>query len=192
MSTTTNASGGADRAGPSEDELFEVLSNRRRRYTVHALERADGALEIGDVAERVAAWENDVDPIDVSYQERKRVYTALQQTHLPKMDDIGIVSYDKHRGTIEPRPGLEEVDVYMDVVRGREIPWSQYYLGLSGVALALVAAVAANSWPLGAVPDVGWMAAITVAFAVSASVHTYYSSTTRLGAREDPPEIEVR
>ena len=36
----------------SDDELFEVLSNRRRRYVVHALEEHGDTAEIGDVAEQ--------------------------------------------------------------------------------------------------------------------------------------------
>lgn len=175
-------------AGPSEDDLFEVLSNRRRRYVVHALEQADETMQIGEIAERVAAWEYDVEESELSYDERKRVYTALQQTHLPKMDDIGIVEYDKHRGTVEPQPGLEEVDVYMDVVRGRDLPWSHYYLGLAGIALSLVIAVGADIWPLILVPDLGWMAAITVSFVVSAAIHTHFDRQSRLGAPGVPPE----
>lgn len=189
VSITQSAPGEVGREGPTEDDLFEVLSNRRRRYAVHALEQAGESMEIGDVAERVAAWEYDVDRANLSYDERKRVYTALQQTHLPKMDDVGIVDYDKHRGTIEPRPALDDVDVYLDVVRGRDVPWSQYYLGLAGAALLLVGAVAAGVWPLALVPDVGWMAAIAVAFAVSAAIHTYYARGSRLGADGAPPEI---
>ncbi|MFW6265640.1 MAG: DUF7344 domain-containing protein [Halanaeroarchaeum sp.] len=180
--------GGAVSTGPSEDDLFEILSNRRRRYVVHALKQADEPMQIGEVAERVAAWEYDVEESELSYDERKRVYTALQQSHLPKMDDYGILEYDKHRGTIEPRPGLEEVDVYMDVVTGREIPWSQYYLVLAGLALTIVAAVGAGLPPLGAIPELGWMAAITVAFAVSAAVHTHFDRAARLGAPGAPPE----
>lgn len=159
---------------------------------VHALEQANETMEIGDIAERVAAWEYDVEESELSYDERKRVYTALQQTHLPKMDDVGIVEYDKHRGTIEPQPGLEEVDVYMDVVRGRELPWSHYYLGLAGIALAVVVAVVADVWPLVLLPDVGWMAAITVAFTVSATVHAVFDRTSRLGAEGRPPELIER
>ncbi|MGM0397469.1 MAG: DUF7344 domain-containing protein [Halobacteriota archaeon] len=192
MSTITGAPGGAVHEGPSEDDLFEILSNRRRRYVVHALEQADEPMRIGDVAERVAAWEYDVDESELSYDERKRVYTALQQSHLPKMDDIGIVEYDKHRGTIEPRPGLEDVDVYMDVVTGREIPWSQYYLALAGLALTLVAAIGAGIGPLEAIPELGWTAAITVAFGVSAAIHAYFERTSRLGSQGDPPELLER
>lgn len=178
------------RQPPSEDELFDVLSNGRRRYAVHALKREHGATDIGDVAEQVAAWEYDVDVEQVSYDERKRVYTALQQSHLPKMDDVGVVDFDKNRGTVEPTPALDDVEVYMDVVRGHEIPWSVYYLGLSGVGGSLMAAVWLGAWPFAMLPDVAWGVAVVAMFAVSAVAHTYYARGQRIGQTEDPPELE--
>lgn len=174
----------------SDDELFEVLANRRRRYAVHALKQeTSDAAELGDVAEQVAAWEYDVDIDQVSYEERKRVYTALQQSHLPMMDDAGIVEFDKNRGVVEPTTTLEDIEVYMEVVKGNEIPWSVYYLGLSGVAASTVLAVGLDAWPFHFLPDVGWMLAITVMFTVSAVIHTYYARGQRIGSPEKPPEL---
>lgn len=173
----------------SDDELFEVLSNRRRRYAVHALEATDGAAEIGDVAEQVAAWEYDVDVEGVSYEERKRVYTALQQSHLPMMDDAGIVEFNKNRGLVEPTESLNDIEVYMEVVQGNEIPWSVYYFGLSGVAASLTAAVGLGGWPFALLPDVAWATAITAMFAVSAVTHTYYARGQRIGETGKPPEL---
>jgi len=181
---------GDDVDPPSQDELFDVLSNRRRRYAVHALEREHGPVELGDVAEQVAAWEYDVDVEQVSYDERKRVYTALQQSHLPMMDDAGVVEFDKNRGTVEATPALEDVEVYMDVVRGHEIPWSVYYLGLSGVAASLMAAVWVNAWPFSLFPDAAWGVAVVAMFAVSAVAHTYYARGQRIGETEDPPGLD--
>jgi len=178
-----------EQSAPTEDELFDVLSNRRRRYAVHALKGMDSAAELGDVAEQVAAWEYGVDVEQVSYEERKRVYTALQQSHLPMMDDAGVVDFDKNRGTIAPTASLEDVEVYMDIVQGREIPWSVYYLGLSGVAVSLMAAVGAGAWPFTALPATAYGAAITAMFTVSAVAHTYFARGQRIGATDTPPEL---
>ncbi|WP_336038247.1 DUF7344 domain-containing protein [Halobacterium yunchengense] len=173
----------------SEDELFDVLANRRRRYAVHALKAEGETAELGDVAEQVAAWEYGVDVEAVSYDERKRVYTALQQSHLPMMDDAGVVDFDKNRGTVEPTAALEDVEVYMDVVQGHEIPWSVYYLGLSGVAASLTAAVWLNAWPFALLSDVAWLVAVVAMFAASAVAHTYYSRGQRIGETDEPPEL---
>ena len=174
----------------SEDDLYEVLANRRRRFAVHLLKReSEDSVEIGEMAERIAAWENEVEVAEITGSDRKRVYTALQQSHLPKVDDAGVVKFDKDRGTVEPTPALEGVDLYMDVVEGRDIPWSEYYLGLSGIAVALTAAVWAGAWPFTLLPDTAWTLAIAVAFAFSAATHYYYSGEMRVGDGDDPPEL---
>lgn len=172
----------------TEDEVFDVLSNDRRRFAVHALER-DEPADIGDLAEQIAAWECDVSVEEVNYDQRKRVYTSLQQSHLPKLDDAGVVEFDKSRGVVEPTPALDEVDVYMDVVRGNEIPWSEYYLGLSAVSVALLGAVWANAWPFVLLPDLAWATAVIAGFSVSALVHQYYADKLKIGSGEKPPEL---
>ena len=174
----------------SEDELFDVLANQRRRFALHLLKKeGDETVEIGDMAEQIAAWENGIDTAEITGNERKRVYTALQQSHLPKMDDAGVVDFDKDRGTIEPTPALTDVDLYMDVVEGKEIPWSTYYLGLSGVAVALTGAVWLGAWPFVLLPDMAWTLAIVVAFAFSAITHKYYTAEMKVGEPDEPPEM---
>ncbi|MFW6382633.1 MAG: DUF7344 domain-containing protein [Haloferacaceae archaeon] len=174
----------------SEDDLFDVLANQRRRFAVHLLKReAEDAIAIGEMAEQIAAWENGIDTAEITSSERKRVYTALQQSHLPKMDEAGVVEFNKARGVVEATPALTDVDVYLDVVEGREIPWSEYYLGLSGVAAALVAAVWMGVWPFTLLPDLAWTLAIVVAFAFSAVAHKYYTTQMKVGHGAEPPEV---
>jgi len=173
----------------SENALFEVLANRRRRYAIHMIERDGGPIELGAMAERIAAWENDQRLAEVTSTERKRVYTALQQLHLPKMDEVGVVEFDKDRGTVEPTEALSEVDVYAEIVRGSDIPWSEYYLGLSAVGAAVMAGIWVGAWPFAALPDVAWGAFVVVAFAVSAIAHQYDTRGMRLGDGERPPGL---
>jgi hypothetical protein len=180
-------SGDADES-PSEDELFDVLASRRRRYAVHALEDVETQTDLGTLAEQVAMWEYDVDVGELSSTERKRVYTALQQSHLPKMDDAGLVDFDKEQGVIEPTPELNDVDIYLEVVSAKEIPWSKYYLGLAGLAVAILLALWTDVSPFTVLPDLTWMTFVVVAFTVSAVVHSYYATNRRLGNEEKPPE----
>ncbi|RNJ27112.1 DUF7344 domain-containing protein [Halosegnis longus] len=172
-----------------EGDLFDALSNRRRRYALQALMGTDG-VELGMLAEQVAAWELEKEISAVDSTERKRVYTSLQQSHLPRLDDAGLVRFDKRAGIVEPTPGLEECEVYLDVVRGNDIPWSEYYLGLAGLGVALTAAVAVDAYPFVLLPDVAWLAALAVTIAVSALYHTHYAARTRLGRGETPTEMD--
>lgn len=70
---------------PSRDEVFKALSNRRRRNVITYLKQHDDDARVRDISEQLAAWENDVEIPEVTYKQRKRVYTALHQSHLPKL-----------------------------------------------------------------------------------------------------------
>jgi DNA-binding transcriptional ArsR family regulator len=75
-----------------EDELRDLLGNRRRRFVVRALlERS--ALELGPLATRLARWENDAD--EPTRSERDRAYTALASVHLPRLAEAGLVTFDR-------------------------------------------------------------------------------------------------
>lgn len=82
------------------NERFEILKNERRRYVLEHLLGTEGAIELGTLADHIAAVENDTAVDAVTSSERKRVYVALYQFHLPKMDRMDVVDYDKDRGTV--------------------------------------------------------------------------------------------
>jgi hypothetical protein len=95
------------------DTVFNILKNRRRRYVVRYLRQHDGAAEIGDLAEHMAASEEETTVEALTSSQRKRVYVSLYQGHLPTMDDAGIIEYDKNRGTIEEGPNIGALKPYL-------------------------------------------------------------------------------
>jgi uncharacterized membrane protein len=122
-----------DADGISVETIFETLSSRRRRFVLHYLKQVDGQVTIRELSEVVTAWENHIDRDEVTPKQRKRVYTGLHQTHLPKMDRLGIVEYDTNRGTVSLTDHVSEFDIYLDVVPKDDIPWSEFYLALGSV-----------------------------------------------------------
>ncbi|WP_135662370.1 DUF7344 domain-containing protein [Halorhabdus rudnickae] len=97
------------------DRVFEILKNQRRRYVLRYLSDIDGQVRLGELAEQIAAWEYEKDVRQISSQERKRVYVGLYQSHLPKMDDAGVISYNKSRGTIEIGENIAFFEQYLPV-----------------------------------------------------------------------------
>jgi hypothetical protein len=166
-------------AEPTRDAVFEVLGNDRRRLVIRTLREADGSIELGELAERVAARENDIPVREVSYQQRKRAYTALQQSHLPKMDDAGALHYDSDRGVIEASEGLSEFDVYLEVVPRSGLPRSEFYLGAGVVSVALAAVAWLGLFPVSPVPPLAWGGLFVATFGVAALLH--YRATRMLG-----------
>jgi hypothetical protein len=175
----------------SEDEIFDVLSHRRRRFTIHAIKHSNAnTSELGPLAETIAAWENRTDPARITSDQRKRVYTALQQQHLPMMDKAGVVEFDSNRGTIEPTREIEEVDIYVDVLMGKEIPWSAYYLGLSVLFVLVEVAIWMSIWPFTLVTSIGVGVLLTVFLVASAILHRCYEARIRIGEDTRPPELD--
>jgi hypothetical protein len=168
----------------------EMLGNRRRRYALHYLKQQDdGVTEMGDLSRRVAAWEQGIDPEAVSYDERKTVHTALYQHHAPKLDEVGLIDYDSRSGRIELTDAGADVDLYLEAVANREIPWSTYFLGLSVLAtLATVAAwLATTSRAAQAACGIG----AALAFLVSSATFVYDSRRSmRLGESGPPPGVD--
>lgn len=150
--------------------VFELLSNQRRRYTVRALQELEPPIEIGELAEYIAAEENDTTVEALSSEERRRVYTSLQQTHLDRLERAGIIECERNQ--VEPTERLEELEFYLEVVPGDEIPWAEYYLGLSGVAASVTLAAWVGVYPE-TIPMLVWPTLITVVFGLSALVHVW-------------------
>ncbi|MFB6096126.1 MAG: hypothetical protein ABEJ74_01905 [Haloferacaceae archaeon] len=165
----------------SQDEIFGVLSNQRRRYVLHYLKGNGGEATVRELTEQIAAWENDVDVAETTRQERKRVYTSLVQNHLNKMADLGVISYERDRVSLSD--SLETVDIYLEVTSSSELPWSDYYVGLAALSLAFTVAVGLDVFPFSLVPGIGAALAVTVALLVSAVVHALYSRRKRIGGR---------
>lgn len=106
----------------TESDIYHVISNERRRHVMKFLQRANREVHLRELAERVAAWENDESIESVTTQERRRVETALRQFHLPKMTEMGFVHYDTRRKTTRLAVPASAYADYLDPQSGRTYP----------------------------------------------------------------------
>lgn len=166
--------------------MFSLLSNRRRRYALHACKRFGTPIDISDLSERVAAWEYGKDVSELESEERRRVYTSMQQSHLPAMDDAGVIEFDGRE--IELNQDAEDLEIYMEIVPDNSIAWGKYYLGLSAISAFVLAGVALGVYP-DAIPELAWAGMVVAAFGVSAAAHVVWSRKMKLGHADEPPEL---
>lgn len=142
------------------------------------------------LSEQIAAWENGVDTEAVSSKQRKRIYTALHQTHLPRMDRLGIVEYDANRGTITMADSLEQFDIYFELIRADDVPWSHVYVGVGSVTTALMIGVWLSVWPFTAVSTTVYASVFAALFVVLGGYHTMQERRGYLGTGT-PPELTI-
>jgi hypothetical protein len=151
-----SGSGPGDAAGVATDrdeeaspqlplnQTFEILRNQRRRYVLRYLEGTEGEVSLGELAEQIAAWENDKEVSQISSRERKRVYVGLYQCHLPKMDGMDVVSFNKPRGLVEPGEHADWVCQYLHREDASDEPVASRgavalsMLGITGLPVAVL------------------------------------------------------
>lgn len=147
----------ADTVKLSEDQIYHLLQNERRRKILRYLHNVNDQVAMRDIAEQVAAWENDTTVQALASKERQRVYISLYQSHLPKLDEKGVIEYDQSRGTVRKFARAETLYNYLEPTRSNDdkedktkddaTPWKRYYLGASGIG-----ATALTGMMLGVVP----------------------------------------
>jgi DNA-binding transcriptional ArsR family regulator len=179
--TTQTERTASESDGPSRDEIFTALSNRRRRNVITYLKRHGDDARVRDIAEQLAAWENDLEINEVSYKQRKRVYTALHQSHLPKLSESGFIAYESDRGIVSLTEESRQLDVYLEIVAENDILWSEYYVGLAVVCGLLGGAAAIGTVPFAAVSGYVYAVLFAVLFGVSGLVHRTVTRRNRVG-----------
>ena len=66
----------------------------------------DGVIGASQLAREITAIENNVPIEHATGEEYHNVYTALIQTHLPELDNLGAIEYDEDRKQIRPDQNL--------------------------------------------------------------------------------------
>ncbi|WP_418283807.1 DUF7344 domain-containing protein [Halorubrum sp. DTA46] len=171
----------SDVDGPSRDEVFTALSNQRRRNVITYLKERGDDAKVRDIAEQLAAWENDLEINEVTYKQRKRVYTALHQSHLPKLAGSGFIDYESDRGLVSLTDESKQLEVYLEVVSENEILWSEYYIGLAVVCGLLGGAAWIGTVPFASVNGYAYAVLFALLFGVSAVVHRTVTRRNRIG-----------
>lgn len=178
----------ADTTRPTElslDVVFEILSNTRRRLVLYCLRQHGGPATVRGLTREIAAIENDVSVDELTRQQRKRVYVSLYQTHLPKLEDSGIIQYDDGE-EVRLTDRAREIDKYLTAPSTSDLTWQKYYLALA-VAGGLVFSLSVLGTPVfSAIPPLSLGIYLMVGFGLLAGVHYW---RTRQQQKQLPVEL---
>jgi hypothetical protein len=154
----------------SPDVVFEVLSSRRRRMVLYLLRQDGDTATVNELAEQIASLENDVPVDELTSQQQKRVYVSLYQTHLPKLDQTGIIDYEVDEGVVSHTGKANEVDSYLTQSSASTYPWKLHYS-----VLAVLSVIISVLWLL-SVPGLAFVPILllatttVVAFTISGAI----------------------
>lgn len=160
MSEVTQVGQRGGTAGGNEladTEIHHILSNERRRFVLDYLREDDEDFTLRELSERIAEEETGQSPAPRNI--RQSVYVSLHQTHLPKLDNFGIVDYDSDSKEVQLRDQAREVNIYLETAPTFGIAWSEFYLAM-GVLGLLTLVGTAISVPLLDMATGGFWAAV--------------------------------
>ena len=150
----------------AEHEIHDVLRNERRTRTLRYLQRERRTVTLRELAEALASAETGESPPPRNV--RESVYNSLHQTHLPKLDGLGIVDYESDRKLIHLCAAARQVELYMEVVPDHGVTWATYYRTLGVLSLVVVGLAGFGVPAFAALPAVAWVGGFLALFALSA------------------------
>ncbi|MFA9503482.1 hypothetical protein ACERIM_11985 [Natrinema sp. H-ect1] len=170
-----DADGGAIPAELSLDDVHHLLQTKRRRDVLRYLRDAEGPVRLRELAEQVAAWEQETTVEELRSDERQRVYISLYQSHLPKLDNHGIIEYDKDRGRVDSTLRTGQLEPYLEgpTETDSSDPWPRRYGATVGLGTVFLGAVAAGLAPIDGLVAAGL---VLGSFAAVTSVHAWTDS----------------
>lgn len=152
----------------TRDQIFDILSNGRRRFILQYLESTEGKVRLMDLVTAAAAWEYDTPRSELTRAEKKRMYVSLHQAHLPKLSRADLIEYNKNRSVVAAGPRLEAVMPYLSADdTGRN--WWQYYLILTCVNAGILS-TSVLAGP-GALTEFVLLPFIAISYAALAAAH---------------------
>ena len=164
----TRDGGGDSDAGEglSASEIHDVLRNDRRRLVLERLRAAGDAETVSDLAEHIGGVEAGESPPPRNV--RQSVYVSLHQTHLPKLDGLGIVDYDPDAKVVDLAANAETLEPYLNVGSDDGGLHPGHYAGLGLLGAAAVGVTAAGVPGLRAVGPVAAGLAVSAALVAAA------------------------
>ena len=158
----------------SEPEIHDVLRNERRRETLRCLRSHAGEAHLDDLTNTIVRREGGTAP--ESSDLRRSVYSSLHQTHLPKLDTVGVINFDRRRGSVELNGKAEDVFQYMSYTPERNLFWSRVYLAVAVLSGFSVLLLASGIGPFGTIPTATLAILITGVFGILSLVQMRQST----------------
>jgi len=158
----------------TKDEVFEVLSSSRRRQILYHLHRRGGSADLRALARDTATEETGATDEPVDSDVVKRFYISLYQTHIPKLEQVGLVRYDGDEKTVTLTDRVEDVARVLNEDVEPDRQWAVYYgaLALIGVAIGVAQLLSAVS----ALPSLVFAGSV-----MSLAAFQYYETAVKRG-----------
>lgn len=104
----------------SSSVAFDLLAEQRRRYALYYLKGCEYPATLNEVTEQVAVWETETNAAEIPNAVYERIHLELTNTHLPKLVDVGVVTYDAESQLLALAEGIGQFEACLERVAESE------------------------------------------------------------------------
>lgn len=119
--SSSSSAEGSDGDGLPVDAVFDALRHPHRRYVLYHLSDRSEDASIAELAERIVDWEAERAGGSGRISRRERMVVALYHTHLPKLDELDLVEYDRERDRVTRCEGTTGIEPYLEFAADYEL-----------------------------------------------------------------------
>lgn len=167
----------------TDSEVHDILRNDRRRFVIEHLRGNGQFASVSDLADVVAAVEAEESPPPRNV--RQSVYVSLHQTHLPKLDDCGVVDFDSDANEVRLRDAVDQLVSHMDPHAAVSSPRGGLYLGVALAGISLAATSMLGLPLLSALPGVLWATLALILIGMDAGYRLFRPQVERVLSSTD-------
>lgn len=179
----------SDSTSYSEKQLYDALWNIRRRYVLYYTKHVGRPVAFNELVEQIAIWESFGSNGTVDRRKRKSVHNSLNQTHLPKLEQIGLINNDRESNKITVTDKAEQIDLYP---ASEDYAWGFGYNFLGVSLFSLVGLDFLGVITLGNPTSITLLQGLTL-FLIALTVgHTYDRLRQQRRLRNKGPDIVIK
>lgn len=104
------------------DQVFDILSEERRRYVLYYLEQENEPVSVDELATQVAEWETDGPPESIPDGKFEQIEVELCHLDVPEAAEEPYVRYNPETKMVELSGAPPEVDAIIHVAKVIERP----------------------------------------------------------------------
>lgn len=98
------------------DEFLDAVRSERRRLVLKVLANLDEWIELDDLSRLIGSMEESVPESDITGAVYKKYYVSMYQTHVPALEDQGLIATTDRGNEISITPaGRHALDVLATV-----------------------------------------------------------------------------
>lgn len=104
------------------DNVFDILSEKRRRYALYYLSQQNDPVRVDDVAAQIAKWEANGSRQSIPDEKFDQIELELYHNDLPKASQLEYIQFDDEEGLVELTEAPHEIDAVIHVAKVIERP----------------------------------------------------------------------